>query len=86
MQRGLPGAGEPTNNAGMSETVFLLLALGLAVIATLFRFVTTDAAVHRSPVVVDRAEPDPYNTPEFYRLLNQDGPFDKINEAAKEIR
>ena len=64
------------SNAGMAVILFVVLAFGLVVIAMLSRFVTRNAAVRRGPVVDDHTEPDPYNTPEFYRLLHQDGPFD----------
>jgi hypothetical protein len=63
----------PNSNAGMAVIIFVVLAFGQAVIAMRSRFVTR----RRASVVEDRTEPDPYNTPEFYRLLHQDGPFDR---------
>ena len=71
--------GELTNNARMPATIFLILALGLAMVGILCRVTIKNAAARRARNIVDHAEPDKiddqsideYNNPEFYRKLRQ---------------
>ena len=49
---------EPTNNAGMSIIIFLLLALGLAVVGIVSRVVVKNVAARRARIIIDRSEPN----------------------------
>jgi hypothetical protein len=72
---------ESTNSLGIEVIGFFILALGLAVVGIVSRFVMKNAAARRARNIIDRPEPDPYDTPEFYRLLRQDGPFNRPIKA-----
>ena len=49
---------EPTNNVGMSIIIFLLLALGLAVVGIVSRVVVKNVAARRARIIIDRSEPN----------------------------
>jgi hypothetical protein len=74
---------EPTNNVGMSIIIFLLLALGLAVVGIVSRVVVKNVAARRARIIIDRSEPNTVDDHRKHERRDDQSPHGSVVEGQK---
>ena len=72
---------EPTNNVGMSIIIFLLLALGLAVVGIVSRVVVKNVAARRARIIIDRSEPNTVDDQRQHERRDDQSPHGSVVEG-----
>lgn len=72
---------EPTNNVGMLIIIFLLLALGLAVVGIVSRVVVKNVAARRARIIIDRSEPNTVDDHRKHERRDDQSPHGSVVEG-----
>ena len=72
---------EPTNDVGMSIIIFLLLAIGLAVVGIVSRGVVKNVAARRARIIIDRSEPNTVDDQRQHERRDDQSPYGSVLEG-----